>query len=528
MPGSGDRRRVVVATVLGLLALLVPSPTAATSAPAALAGIGATAQAAPTVPAAKRLNIVLILTDDLDARSVETLPNVASLLRDQGTSFANAFVTTPLCCPSRASILRGQYAHNTGVLTNVGETGGFATFRRLGREESTVATWLDDAGYRTALFGKYLNGYPKGAGRTHVPPGWDEWAGLTETGLDFYIDYELNENGRLVSYGGEPDDYLTDVLSAKATDFVERMAETDQPFFLYLAPYAPHSPATPASRHEEALADLTAPRPPSFNETDVSDKPAWVRDHPELDPEQIARVDERYRKRLRSLLAVDEMVAGLVKTLEATGTLDNTYMFFTSDNGFHLGEHRLPLGKQSPYDEAVRVPLIVRGPGVPAGGSVEALALNIDLAPTFAALAGVAAPDFVDGRSLAPLIRGEDLEQWRRGFLVELFGVERGRERGASREAAGAENGSDIDPAHLPPYRALRTADLLFVEYDDGERELYDRRMDPYELENLAATADPSVLADLASRLADLRECAADGCRVAEDATFGPVQSGSG
>ncbi|MDP9363610.1 MAG: sulfatase, partial [Chloroflexota bacterium] len=399
-------------TVLALLVLALPVLSAVAPPAGAVA-----------VPSA-RPNIVLILLDDLDARSVEAMPNVMSLLRDQGTTFENFFVTTPLCCPSRASILRGQYAHNHGVLRNVKKgrkPGGFPTFLELGREGSTVATWLHDAGYRTALVGKYLNQYPEGAEPGHVPPGWDEWSAEAR---GQYFNYRLNENGTVVRYGRDPGDYQTDVLAAKATDFVARSAVDDRPFFLYLAPHAPHTPATPAPRHAEAFAGATAPRAPSFNEADVGDKPGWVRAAPALSADEIAGIDELHRQRSRSLLAVDDMVAALVDALRAGGALDDTYVLLTSDNGFHQGEHRLPGGKGDPYEASIRVPLLVRGPGVAAGGTVGELALNVDLAPTLAELAGATAPGFVDGRSLVPLLAGEPPPAWRRALLVELFGGE--------------------------------------------------------------------------------------------------------
>ena len=469
-----------------------------------------------------RPNFVVIVADDLDSGSVPYMSEVNRLLADGGMSFTRFFATTPLCCPSRASILRGQYAHNHGVLSNSGPAGGFPVFYDRGDEASTVATWLHDAGYRTALFGKYLNRYPRGADPTHVPPGWDEWAafasGPEQERGSYYYDYTLNLNGRLVPYGHLPQDYSTDVLAAMGVDFVERAATSGQPFFLYLAPFAPHGPSTPAPRHSGMFAGAEAPRVPSFNERDVSDKPRWVQSYPSLTAADIALIDDHEQRRLRSLQAVDEMVAALIKALESAGTLDNTYVVFGSDNGFHLGEHRLPLGKQSAYDEAIRVPLLVRGPGVPAGVSVDRFALNIDLAPTFAALAGVAPPDFVDGRSLVPLLRGETPSPWRQGFLVELSA--RGAPRRAppiAQPALEEEDEPGISTANAPSYLALRTERYLYVAYDDGERELHDLRADPDQLRNLAASADPALLAALGGDLDRLRDCAAATCRAAEE-----------
>jgi N-acetylglucosamine-6-sulfatase len=474
------------------------------------------------------------------------MPNVQTLLAAEGLTFTNAFVTTSLCCPSRASILRGQYAHSHGVLNNVGESGGFPAFYRLGDEDSTVATWLHDAGYRTALFGKYLNRYPKGAPESHVPPGWDEWSAFASSDEDeggsYYSGYALNEDGRIVLYGQQPSDYSTDVLAAKATDFVARTAGAGEPFFLYIAPFAPHGPSTPASRHTGAFAGVQAPRVPSFEEADVSDKPTWVQALPRLDDEQIALVDDRYGRRLRSLLAVDEMVGSVVETLSAAGALDNTYIVFTSDNGYLLGEHGIPLGKQAPYEESIHVPLIVRGPGVPAGAVTDSIGLNIDFAPTFAELAGASPADFVDGRSLVPLLDGDPPAEWRHGFLVEHYDRTRPDQWGAPSPvpvAATPENQEELElleeegdavpgvsPIDSPPYLALRTEQYLYVEYANGERELYDMQTDPYQLQNLAASADPALVAELAADLDQLRVCAGAGCRSAEDALPGVAPSG--
>jgi len=464
-----------------------------------------------------RPNVVLVVTDDLDARTVGYLPSVVALLAEQGATFPNAFATTPICCPSRASILRGQYVHNHGVLTNTGPRGGFPTFRATGAEASTLATWLQGAGYRTGLFGKYLNGYPKRVNDRYVPPGWDDWhAAIDHAAYDQY-GYELNENGRIVPYGNAPEDYLTDVIAERARAFIAESAADDRPFFAYVATYAPHGPAPPAPRHAGAFAGVSAPRPPSFDEADVADKPAWLQRLPRLDAAALAEIDARYQDRLGSLLAVDELVAGLVETLAAADELDRTVIIFTSDNGFHLGEHRLPYGKQTPYDEAVRVPLLVRGPGVPVGSTVVDLALTIDLAPTVAALAGLDPPAFVDGRSLVPLWTGEGGgAAWRRAFLVELF--TNGAPSQPGDDAAVADPDAEFGAARPPAYAALRTADLLYVEYADtgGERELYDLAADPYQLDNLAGAADPALLAALGERLGRLRACAADECRAVE------------
>src|SRR5215212_6020683 len=229
------------------------------------------AQAQEAEKASDQPNIVFILADDLDYASVEKMPEIGSLLVEQGASFEKAFVSHPLCCPSRATFLTGLYDHNHGVLSNGPPDGGFQRFVSEGNEENTIAVRLqEEGGYQTAYFGKYMNGYSDEEDPTHVPPGWDEWYGELE-GYDPY-NYQINENGEVVSYGSETEEYFTDVLSDKATDFVGRAAsDPDRPFLAYVAPIAPHSPATPAERHEGAFAGEEAPRPPSFHEEEVSD-----------------------------------------------------------------------------------------------------------------------------------------------------------------------------------------------------------------------------------------------------------------
>jgi arylsulfatase A-like enzyme len=483
---------------------------------AALGGRSAkAARAARSVAAqVERPNIILIVLDDLDTEVVSQMQEFQDAVVNQAATFANYVVTTPLCGPSRASLLRGQYAHNHGMLGNNGPAGGFLTFHQLGREESTLATWLQDAGYRTALVGKYLNGYPRDVGQRYIPPGWDEWYGTTSK-RSLYYGFTLNQNGTVVDYGDGPDDYETDVLAAKATDFVGRSSGGSSPFFLYVAPLAPHAPATSAPRYAERFADVKFTRPPDHNEADVSDKPAWLREAPVLTDEQIGQVDENQRKRLRSLLPVLDLIAGITDRLRVRGSIENTYIFLTSDNGWFAGEHRLGVGKQAPYEESIRVPFMAWGAGMPAGQRIDDLCLNIDVAPTIAELAGVTPPAFVDGRSFAPLLRGASQPSSRQTALAELL-----------TPAAETDSQPDVEGAsapgeaakNVPPYRALRTVAASFVEYETGERELYDLRKDPFQLINLVHDAEPALLDRLSNRLAELASCAAETCRRAEDA----------
>ncbi len=458
-------------------------------------------------------NIVFILADDLDYDSAQRFPALRSQLIEQGASFENAFISYPLCCPSRASILTGLYAHNHGVKSNNPPSGGFPRFLSEGREKDTIAARLHQRGYETALFGKYLNHYPGDEEPSYVPPGWDEWdvwvdtmgeqkskkkGGEAESDPEYY-GYKLNENGEIVSYGSSSEDYLTDVLSRKAVDFLQRAASGSKPFFLYMAPTAPHGPPVPAERHQDAFAEEKAPRPPSFDEEDISDKPSWIRDMSRFSNLDVSDIDDLYRKRLGAMLAVDDMVDSLVKELEADGQLDNTFIFFASDNGFLLGQHRIRNDKRYPYEESIRTPLFVRGPGVPTG-KIGNLIVNTDFAPTFAELAGASFPS-ADGRSFAPLLRGED-PPWRSAVLLEGFGM-KNRKR------------------NLPAYEAVRTKTYKYVEYQTGDKELYDLQNDPYELANTYESADSSLTADLKTRLNALRSCVGRGCQEAEDADGG-------
>src|SRR6185295_2420708 len=269
--------------------------------------------------AAVRPSFVVILADDLDVElgSMAALPHVRELIADRGATFSRYFVPISLCCPSRASILLGRYPHNHGIFSNFSPDGGFLRFQALGLEKATLATALHAAGYRTALYGKYLNGYPDQKDPEHVPPGWDEWASPQGNNAYGEFGYVLNEDGAAARYGTAPSDYLTDVLAAKAADFVRRAGAAGQPFFLYIAPYAPHKPATPAPRHAALYPGAQVPRTEAFDDADLSGKPAIIRQLPRLSAAEIAAADDLYRHRLQSLAAVDELVLRLVRTLRS-------------------------------------------------------------------------------------------------------------------------------------------------------------------------------------------------------------------
>lgn len=441
-------------------------------------------------------NIVFILTDDLNNAEVDYMPQLKSLMVDGGVSFSNYFVNISLCCPSRATILRGQYAHNTGVYSNKKSDGSFIYFYRHGLEKSTIATWLQQKGYRNAYIGKYFNGYPRQAPKNYVPAGWDEWASpIYDSGYMGYK-YTLNENGSFVEYGDRPEDYSADVYTSKAQEFINQAAKDKQPFFLYLSYFAPHQPAIPAPRHSKLFPDAFAPRTPSFNEADVEDKPKYIRELPLLNQAQKNRLDRLYQKRLRSLQAVDEGLVTLINTLKANEQLDNTYIIFTSDNGYHLGQHRLPPDKETAYEEDIHLPLYVRGPDVPMGETRDQIVSNLDLAPTFAELAGADTPNFIDGRSLVPLFRRHIPipAQWRQVFFLQ---------HRLNRQTIPI----------IPDYKGLRTSNCTYVQYATSEKELYNLRQDPDQLQNLANVIQPQVIKEYAKRMINLSSCRGKTCR---------------
>jgi N-acetylglucosamine-6-sulfatase len=452
-------------------------------------------------------NIVFVLTDDLSSDLLPYMPNVRRLQR-RGTTFSNYFVTDSLCCPSRASILTGAYPHDTGIFRNTGADGGFLAFHARGLEQDTYATNLQGVGYRTGLLGKYLNQYSPSRIRTalggpYVPPGWTDW---TVAGNGYQgFGYRLARTARVERHGFAAKDYLTNVLAREGLDFVDESVAEGAPFMLNVWTFAPHAPAIPAPQDRHRFAGLTAPRDPAFDEADMLDKPAWLRDHRPLGDAEIARIDATFRDRVRTVQAVDRMIGRLQRRLLALGVARNTYIVFSSDNGYHLGQHRLTPGKLTAYDTDVRVPLIVTGPGVAAGRTVDAMTENTDLCPTFAELAGAPAPPGADGHSLVPLLIGDPAgsadpasADWRDAVLIEHHG-----------NVSGA-NDPDLPPAgsgNPSSYEALRSRDALYVEYADGERELYDLASDPFQLRNLAQEAPPERLARLSGALATMASC---------------------
>ena len=467
----------------------------------ALALSGALAIAGPGTPPATlgqagptqaRPNIVVIETDDQTLESMRVMGSVKSLIGGGGATFVRSFVNYSLCCPSRATFLTGQYMHNHRVLGNDGPNGGFRRFHAL-HGRNNLAVWLQRAGYYTAMFGRYLNGYTF---RPLVPPGWSEWrAGANQK----VYGYTLDENGTLVRYGQDPADFKQNVLTGKAVNLIGRRAPRARPFFLWLNYPAPHiseppnpnppydcrGAATPAPRHAHAFDAEPLPIRPSFNERSVADKPAAIRARARLTATEIADLRRKYRCELESLLSVDQGVAKIVHALRANSELRNTVLIYTSDNGYFHGEHRIPQYKQRIYEESIRVPLLMRGPGIPAGSRIRRLVVNADLAPTIVDLANARAGLRMDGRSLVPVANHPGIERGRQLLIEE------------------------------PSFAAVRSERYMYAEHRTGERELYDLRKDPYELRSRhGASAYASARRRLAARLEKLRGCAGWECRL--------------
>jgi N-acetylglucosamine-6-sulfatase len=441
--------------------------------------------ASPTVASSiTKPNIVFIITDDQRHDQLSEMPVVQQELIGKGVDFTNAFVSDPLCCPSRASILRGQYAHSTGVYNNGGPYGGWKRVRALHLEKSTLATWLKAAGYRTALIGKYFNGYNK---MSVVPAGWTTWRGKWQAN---YFDYKMSVDGVTRAFGATPADYEATVLSNFADSFI-RGTSPSKPLFLYLAFHAPHSPWVPAPAHEnDPACQGESDTDPAVNE-DTSDKPSFEAAYPELTPEEVQQAAvTNWRLACETLRSVDEGVGQVLKALQDTGRLSNTLIVFLGDNGLLYGEHRVETGKDLPYEESIRVPMILRyDPMTDGVARVDPhLVLNIDLAPTVADLlhltvriacttppwGGVCNHRF-DGKSLMPLIDPTSTKIFSRSdFLIEHY--------------------DDPGPDVVPNYCGVRTTHYMYTRYADGEEELYDLQSDPYELTNLLdENTDPSV-----------------------------------
>lgn len=440
-----------------------------------------------------RPNIIFIFTDDQPYHTTQYMPTVRDVLMKDGVNFENGFSTTPLCCPSRASILSGEYVHNHEVYTNTWPEGGARKFN----DTSTYAVWLRDAGYQTAYMGKYLNDYDSLEPFGYVAQGWKEWDVFLGKNLhadddvgasQYYRDFSVSENGNVVEYNGEKSIFGADLITQKAVDYIAE--KRDEPFMLTMAYYNPHSPYFWAERHDpqyrlNSALQAEPYRSPNFMEEDVSDKPQYLQD---LHPISVEKIYISYKQILRSILSVDDGVASVLNALDKTGLSEKTIIFYITDNGLTVGDHRFGLTKNCPYEACARIPFIVYSPSMFPARTDNHLVANIDLAPTFAELGGATSPENVNGVSLVPLLKDANAD-WRDAILIEHWPTEDG---------VGSK---------IPEFYAVRTTDWKYVEYSTGEKELYDLKNDPYELENIADKPEQSeIQKQLKLRLDELKK----------------------
>lgn len=481
----------------------------------ALASLGSLA-IAPTA-LAERPNIITIVTDDQTLQDLyarvgaqKVMPKTRGLLGRRGVTFSRYYASDPISCPSRVTNLTGQYAKNHGVIRNFfPSASAYCSSPKRLNYRNLLPVWLQRAGYRTLHFGRFFNAF--GLGRPkRVPFGWDWWANPVETDVSagaLFFGYRLNINGELTApFGGRKRrsnrNYFTNVITRMANEQVAT-TDRDQPFYLQLDHRAPHEDLAnpvgpqPAPRHAKSLRGKRPKQRPNFNEADVSDKAIWLRRSTRFGPPNAKTIAKRKIRRLRSLRAVDDSVGAIVKHLRRVGELDSTYIFFLSDNGFFNGEHRIGKGKFRPYEEAARVPLLVRGPGIPKGRVSRELVMNVDLAPTIVQLAGGAPGRKMDGRSLLPFARRPG-RRTRRPVLLESWPLP--KLGGASAAAAESELSEyrrrpfGLGPLAMTareptprPWRAIVRGHWKLVRYRKQGFELYDLKRDPFELRSVAA-----------------------------------------
>lgn len=439
--------------------------------------------------AGDRPNILLIVTDDMSLSDLEYMPQTRQLIGSAGATFDSFISNHPLCCPARAQLMTGQNAQSNGVFDNTGRHGGYKRLRQPG---NNIGAWLQDAGYRTAFVGKHLNGWERLA---TVQPGWDIF---NPTLRGTYAPYDIT-----MFNGGDPttydDVYTADLMGELTVDYIEEFAAAGDPFFIWTSQLPPHGmnvdkrwiPPVPAARHRDAYSDAMPPAwgLPVFLEEDVTDKPEWVQASNRPTAEKMVRL---HRQRVRSLLSVDEQVAAAVDALDRAGVLDNTFIFVTSDNGYAVGEHGLTT-KNHPYETSLRVPLVVRGPGIPAGTATAEQYALVDLPATLVDIAGATAGRRQDGRSMLPTLLGDAP-----GYPEYLIQA----------------SGWSYEPGLKWWWRGVRTPQYTYVRYHDGAEELYDRSSDPTQLQNLAGDPDyAAVKSELASRAEALVGCRGETCR---------------
>jgi N-acetylglucosamine-6-sulfatase len=472
-----------------------------------------------TDPGPRAPNVVVVMTDDERWDDMTTMPRTRRFIGDAGVTFRRYFASYPVCCPARATFFTGQYAQNHGVRCLYPACGG--GYGKLDQRDY-LPVWLQDAGYATAHIGKFLNGYGKEKGTPLRPRGWTDWQGLIDMSTYRMWGYTFYENDHRETYGRvlrrDPDLYQTDVITKKAVKVIGDRAGGEKPFFLSVAYLAPHheSGATQrrtrqlvraAPRHRGRYAHLPLPHPLNFNEADVSDKPSWVGqyNHP-IKTKREDAIATRFRERWESLLAVDEGVEQIVDALRRGGELDNTYVIFTSDNGYMQGEHRVRQGKMLPYEASTHLPFLIRGPGLPRNRETDAVVGDVDLAPTIMDITRASPGHVLDGRSVIPYAKNTHLRNLR-PFLHTTAG------QGSHGRTNTREGGARGTETRVPAWAAVRTTRWLYVAYKGRGSELYDLKTDRWELNSLAL--DPRYRQKrntLRRVLQDLRTCRGRSC----------------
>jgi arylsulfatase A-like enzyme len=438
----------------------------------------------------KQPNIVMIMTDDQTLEQQRWLPRTNALIGAEGTTFSNYIVSYSECCPSRATFLSGQYAHNHGVLSSMLPSGGVTKFDHA----NSLAPWLQANGYYTALSGKYMNGYGTDLPPTYVPPGWNDWYALYEPSTYEYFNYDISVNGVTEHHARRASDYSTDVLANRVDQQIRAHGGGAQPFFIDYTPTGPHVTAKglagiAAPRHAGTLSTEVAPRPPNFGAVNPT-LPFFIRQLPAFTTEMLNGIDNIYRIDAETLLSVDDAVQKIYDALRDTGELDNTILIFTSDNGLHFGDRRMVNAKSDPYEESIRVPLLIRGPGFPAGAVVSQPTGNIDLAPTITEATGTTPGRTPDGVSLTNFVANP------------AYGVHR---------SIITENGPLLNRR---TYKGIRDDHFVYIAWGTGEKELYDLVADPFEMNNLAnVPARQLQVLNLDSKLRALQSCVGTACR---------------
>ena len=445
----------------------------------ALAPRAGAQQSGSPAPATAKPNIILILADDyamnlVDPMTKSQYPLGLKDMMNQGTTFSNFFVGDSLCCPSRSTIFTGKFPHNTGVFGNTwspdkGITdGGFGAFNNNNDQFVTFPLALQKATpkYTTAMMGKYLNGYNPWSTETYNQQklwntqwGWSQWDVAGNGYPEFIYDinqFDLNANSGVFHHGVDPGDYLTDVVSLLGQDFIKSAGE---PFFIEIATFAPHAPYRPAYRDEIAFPGLRVPRTKAYGVLANKDAPDWMQDIPALEQHEMEAMDDEFRERAQCTLAIDKMISDIRTTLHAIGKDTNTYIFFTADNGYHMGEYSFLPGKMTPFDTDIQVPLVVIGPGVPHQ-TVSAITQTVDLVPTFTDLAGNSSPTNPDGHSLVPFLKHQTPPTWRTKALIEHHGPP-----DDPSDPDNEKHEKTSGDAKPPNYEALRSDTYLYVEY---------------------------------------------------------------